>query len=236
METGHGDFDTQRINRILNILEGVYRGAATELMHKNPFQLLIATMLSAQTTDRQVNKVTPALFEKFKDAEALGGASTSDIEGLIKTCGFYKTKAKNIKKTCQLITGIHGGRVPNTMAELIALPGVGRKTANVVLSNAFGVDAIAVDTHVFRVSNRLGLAKSDNVLTTEKQLMENIPRHKWSRAHHWLIHHGRRICRARRPLCEECPLVRDCEFYITRSMVPVEGAQPGDAGSETNRH
>jgi endonuclease-3 len=201
-----------RRKTVLDILEKTYPDATTELVHKNPYELLIATMLSAQTTDKQVNKVTPGLFERFPDAKALAEADISEIESLIKTCGFYKFKARNIKEACRIIVEEYGGRVPQTMEELTDLPGVGRKTANVVLSNAFGVDAIAVDTHVFRVANRLGLAQSGDVRGTEEQLMENIPREKWSRAHHWLIHHGRRICKARRPKCEECPLAEVCSF------------------------
>lgn len=201
-----------RRKTVLDILEKTYPDATTELVHKNPYELLIATMLSAQTTDKQVNKVTPGLFERFPDAKALAEADISEIESLIKTCGFYKSKARNIKEACRIIVEEYGGRVPQTMEDLTDLPGVGRKTANVVLSNAFGVDAIAVDTHVFRVANRLGLAQSGDVRGTEEQLMENIPREKWSRAHHWLIHHGRRICKARRPKCEECPLAEVCSF------------------------
>jgi endonuclease-3 len=203
--------DKQRIESVLDKLEQAYPDATTELVHKNPFQLLIATMLSAQTTDKQVNKVTPALFQRFPDAGSLAAADLSEIEDLIKTCGFYKTKARNIKEACRVIAEKYQGRVPDTLDELTSLPGVGRKTANVVLSNAFGADAIAVDTHVFRVSNRLGLADSEDVLRTEQQLMENIPKDKWSRAHHWLIHHGRRVCKARKPLCGECPLAELCE-------------------------
>lgn len=201
-----------RRKTVLDILEKTYPDATTELVHKNPYELLIATMLSAQTTDKQVNRVTPGLFERFPDPKALAEADIGEIESLIKTCGFYKTKARNIKEACRIIVEEYGGRVPQTMEELTDLPGVGRKTANVVLSNAFGVDAIAVDTHVFRVANRLGLAQSGDVRGTEEQLMENIPREKWSRAHHWLIHHGRRICKARRPKCEECPLAEVCSF------------------------
>ena len=201
-----------RRKTVLDILEKTYPDATTELVHKNPYELLIATMLSAQTTDKQVNKVTPGLFERFPDAKALAEADISEIESLIKTCGFYKSKARNIKEACRIIVEEYGGRVPQTMEELTDLPGVGRKTANVVLSNAFGVDAIAVDTHVFRVANRLGLAQSGDVRGTEEQLMENIPRDKWSRAHHWLIHHGRRICKARRPKCAGCPLAEVCSF------------------------
>lgn len=203
--------DAHRIEKILEILERTYPEATTELVHRNPYQLLVATILSAQTTDRQVNKVTPGLFKKFPDVRDLGEADVDDIAGLVKTCGFYKTKARNIKEACRIITERYRGEVPGTMEDLTSLPGVGRKTANVVLSNIFGVDAIAVDTHVFRVANRLGLAEAHNVQNTEKQLMENIPRDKWSKAHNWLVHHGRRICKARKPLCGECPLAELCE-------------------------
>ncbi len=204
--------DGHRNKRVLEILEETYPNATTQLEHRNPFQLLVATILSAQTTDKQVNKVTPELFRRFPDAKALASAHIDEIEDIIKTCGFYKTKAGNIKEACRIITGKYNGEVPDSLDELTCLPGVGRKTANVVLSNAFGADAIAVDTHVFRVSNRLGLAKAKDVRETEEQLMENIPRDKWSRAHHWLIHHGRRVCKARRPKCHECPLSGLCRF------------------------
>jgi len=208
---GQRNKDDIRKKTVLDILEKAYPDATTELVHKNPYELLIATMLSAQTTDRQVNRVTPGLFKRFPDAKALAEADIGEIESLIKTCGFYKSKARNIKEACRVIAEEYGGKVPQTLEELTALPGVGRKTANVVLSNAFGVDAIAVDTHVFRVANRLGLAQSGDVRGTEEQLMENIPRDKWSQAHHWLIHHGRRICKARRPKCAGCPLADVCE-------------------------
>lgn len=205
--------NNKKAKEVLQILEKAYPGATTELKHKSPFELLIATILSAQTTDRQVNRVTPTLFSRFPTPEALAGAPVGEIEEIIKTCGFYRTKAKNIKEASRIIVEKYDVKVPATVRELMKLPGVGRKTANVVASNAFGVDAIAVDTHVFRVSNRIGLADARDVKKTEEQLMQNIPREKWSRAHHWLIHHGRRICRARKPLCHECPVFHLCLYY-----------------------
>ncbi|HZJ57698.1 MAG TPA: endonuclease III [Clostridia bacterium] len=201
------------IDKILELLEERYSGAGPELHHKNPFQLLIATILSAQCTDRQVNRVTPNLFKRYPKAEDLAALDPQELEPHIKSCGFYKTKSKNIVATCRLILERFGGEIPRDIETLQTLPGVGRKTANVVASNAFGVDAIAVDTHVFRVSNRLGLAKAGNVLETEKQLMDNIPKDKWTAAHHWLIHHGRQICNARNPKCDVCFLTPYCPYY-----------------------
>ena len=199
-------------DEILRRLEQQYLGARPALHFHNPFELLIATMLSAQTTDKQVNAVTKVLFEKAPDAAGMLLLSQSELEQIIKSCGFYHTKAQNLLATCQKLADEYGGEVPRTMEELTALPGVGRKTANVVLSNAFGTPAIAVDTHVFRVTNRLGLAHAKDVLETEKQLMEIIPQDKWSDAHHWLIWHGRKICAARKPSCGECFLFDICPW------------------------
>ncbi|HLR35990.1 MAG TPA: endonuclease III, partial [Tissierellales bacterium] len=173
----------------------------------------IATILSAQCTDVRVNKITKDLFKKYKKPEDYLELTQEELGELIRSCGFYKNKSKHILGTCKILVEEYGGKVPDTREELMKLPGVGRKTANVVLSNAFSVDAIAVDTHVFRVSNRIGLANSDNVLETEKDLMKNIDKKLWSKAHHWLILHGRRICKARRPLCEDCPLTDYCLYY-----------------------
>jgi endonuclease-3 len=167
-------------------------------------------MLSAQCTDARVNLVTPALFRMYPDAAAIAALEPRDLEPLIMTCGLFKTKAKNIVAASRLLVAGHGGRVPQTMAELLELPGVGRKTANVVLAVAFDQAAIAVDTHVFRVANRLGLTKSTNPVQTELQLMKLVPEADWSDAHHWLIHHGRAICHARKPLCAQCPLRALC--------------------------
>jgi endonuclease-3 len=200
-----------RNGEILKRLEEHYPEAKPALHFASPFQLLIATILSAQTTDRQVNAVTDVLFKEYPDAASMLKLSQSELERIVKSCGFYKIKAKNILATCRVILEKYNGEAPRTMEELTALPGVGRKTANVVLSNAFGTPAIAVDTHVFRVSNRLGLANAKDVLETEKQLMEAIPKDKWSRAHHWLIWHGRRVCFARKPGCAGCFLNDICK-------------------------
>ena len=195
---------------ILAELRRLYPDAKPELNFSNPYETLVATILSAQCTDKQVNKVTPAVFARFPDATSMAAASVEELYPMVKSCGF-KTKANNIIEACKLIVLRHGGEVPSTMEELTALPGVGRKTANVVMANAFGTPAIAVDTHVFRVSNRLGLADADDVLKTELQLQKAIPKADWSAAHHWLIYHGRRVCKAQRPLCETCTLRDMCK-------------------------
>ena len=197
---------------ILAKLEEMYPEARAELVFSNPYEMLVATMLSAQCTDKQVNKVTPAVFSRWPDANAMAGAEVEELFPLVKSCGF-RSKAGNIIAACRIIREKHGGQVPDTMEELTALPGVGRKTANVVLSNAFGIPAFAVDTHVFRVSNRLGLCRADTVEETERQMTKLIPREKWGLAHHWLIWHGRRLCKAQRPLCDECPLQAMCSYH-----------------------
>lgn len=197
---------------ILAELKNLYPDAGPELNFTNPYETLVATMLSAQCTDKQVNKVTPALFARYPDAVSMAAASVEDVYPMVKSCGF-KSKANNIIEACRLIALNHGGEVPQTMEELTALPGVGRKTANVVLANAFKVPAIAVDTHVFRVSNRLGLADANDVENTEKQLMRAIPKSDWCDAHHWLIFHGRRVCKAQRPQCEVCTLREMCKAH-----------------------
>lgn len=204
---------TKRINTIITRLEKIYGGTETALNYQTPFQLLISTMLAAQSTDVQVNIVTKDLFRDCPTAEKMSRLSLPKMESYIKTVGLYHTKAKNILTTSKILAEQHDGDVPDTREEFVKLPGVGRKTANVVLSIAKGVPAIAVDTHVFRVSNRLGLAKANDVLGTEKQLMKIIPEHNWSDAHHWLIWHGRKVCKARKPLCAECPLSDVCVFY-----------------------
>lgn len=198
-------------NRILEKLEEMYPEAKAELVFSNPYEMLVATMLSAQCTDKQVNKVTPAVFERWPDANTMADAKVEELFPMVKSCGF-KSKAGNIIAACRIIRDQYDGQVPDTMEALTSLPGVGRKTANVVMFNAFGLPAFAVDTHVFRVSNRLGLCKADTVEETERQMTKLIPREKWGRAHHWLIWHGRRLCKAQRPLCEECPLNELCKF------------------------
>lgn len=197
----------------LKILEEVYGEYKCGLNFQTPFELLIATMLSAQCTDVRVNIVTADLFKEYNTPEAMLRLTEGELKEKIKTCGLANTKSKNILKTCRMLLENYGGVVPKTMSELTALPGVGRKTANVVMSNAYGIPAIAVDTHVFRVSNRIGLAKGNNVNQVEKQLQKNIPKEKWSGAHHQLIWHGRKICTARNPKCEICPLQACCDTF-----------------------
>ena len=195
---------------VLEELERLYPDARPELNFRDPYETLVAVMLSAQCTDKQVNKVTPALFEKYPTVESMAAASVDDVYPMVKSCGF-RTKASNIVEACRLIMQNHGGEVPGDMKALTALPGVGQKTANVVLAHAFGVPAIAVDTHVFRVSTRLGLAEAKNVELTEEQLKKAIPKKDWVAAHHWLIFHGRRVCHARNPACETCTLRTLCK-------------------------
>lgn len=201
---------TPKVKRILDQLDALYPDAATELHFETPFQLLVATMLSAQCTDKRVNMITPRLFARFPDAVSVSAATVEEIEDLIRDCGLFHTKARNVLKTARLLVEQWGGEVPADREQLMTLPGVGRKTANVVVANAFGQDAIAVDTHVFRVSHRLGWAQAKDPDGTEEELMRAIPKKQWSQAHHWLILHGRRVCVARSPLCHECVLLKDC--------------------------
>lgn len=198
---------------IIDSLRLQYPDVKCELIHSNPYELLIATMLSAQSTDKTVNKVTEGLFKKFKTPADFLTLSQKELETEIKEIGIYRNKAKNILGASEKIIKEYSGLVPSNLNDLLTLPGVGRKTANVVLSNAFGIPAIAVDTHVFRVSNRIGLAKSDKVDDVEKQLMSKIPKEMWSLAHHLLIWHGRRVCNARKPKCEMCTISKYCNFY-----------------------
>ncbi len=205
------------VKEILRILADLYPDAKCALDHTSAFELLVATILSAQCTDTRVNQITPRLFAKYPSAEALAAAEVRKLESVIGECGLFRMKAKHLIGTAQRLLAVHQGQVPSTREELMALPGVGRKTANVVLSNAFGVAAIAVDTHVQRVSNRLGLAMSDDVSETERQLMARVPEALWSAAHHWLIHHGRQVCHARSPKCDECPLAPHCRYVKERT-------------------
>lgn len=200
---------------ILDLLAQSYPDAQCALLFRNPFELLIATMLAAQATDKSVNKVTTDLFKEFPVPQALGQISQEVMEEKIKTIGLYRNKAKNILATCRTLVEKHGGAVPNQRELLESLPGVGRKTASVVLAEGFNIPAIAVDTHVFRVANRLGLASAKDVAETEKQLMDKIPKEMWRQSHHWLIHHGRQICAARNPKCGICPLVLLCPSSST---------------------
>ena len=203
--------DSQTVMEVLGELEKLYPQAGAELNFTNPFETVIATVLAAQCTDKRVNIVTAKLFPKYPDAKAMAQLTPEELEPMIQECGLFHTKARNIVELCHILVAKYDGRVPDTMEELVQLPGVGRKTANVVLANAFGKSAFAVDTHVFRVSNRIGLAHANNVEQTERQLMEAVPRDRWSHTHHLLIWHGRRCCTARKPACERCPIVQ-CEY------------------------
>ena len=204
------------INIILDRLEENYPDAECALVHQNVYQLIVAVALSAQTTDKSVNLITPALFERYPNAEALAHAEITEVEEYIRRIGMYKTKAKNIVGMAKALVENHGGQVPEDYDALVALPGVGRKTANVVLSVGFGHQRIAVDTHVFRVSNRIGLVAEKDVLKTELALMDRIPEERWAKTHHSLIFHGRQCCDARKPRCEECSIKEWCEEYKKR--------------------
>ena len=197
--------------RTMERLEKVHSDAKIALNYTNPLQLLVATMLSAQTTDKTVNVVTKTLFERYKTAEDFAGADLKELETIIKSTGFYHNKAKNVEKCCQLLVEKFGGHVPRTMEQILELPGVARKTANIVLANAYGVIAgIAVDTHVRRVSKRLGLTDNVNPDKIEKDLMDIVPKANWGRITDLLIFHGRRICTAKHPKCAECVLNDFC--------------------------
>ena len=193
-------------NKVLDALEGLYPEAKAELHFSNPYETLIATILSAQCTDVRVNQVTPALFEQYPDPASMARLTPEALEPLIKSCGLYHSKAKNIIAACRAIVNEHGGQVPPDRKTLMSLPGVGQKTAGVVLLAAFGDDQIPVDTHVFRVSNRIGLARATTPNAVEQQLREAIPKSRWSHAHHLIIWHGRRCCKAIHPDCARCPL------------------------------
>lgn len=202
----------QKSKRVMILLEGMYPNARCELNYNNAFELLIATILSAQSTDKKVNQITSNLFKKYNNPQSFLELTNEELEEKIKYIGLQKNKSKNILATCKVLIKQFDGQVPKERKELESLPGVGRKTANVVMSNAFDIPAFAVDTHVFRVANRIGLTNSDKVLDTEKQLMKLIPPVLWFNVHHWLIWHGRKICSARNPQCNKCILLPLCDF------------------------
>ena len=191
-------------------LRAAYPGASCALDHRDPFQLVVATVLSAQCTDVRVNLTTPALFARYPDAASLAGANLEELEGLIRSTGFFRNKARNLVGLGLALVQRHGGMVPADPEALSALPGVGQKTANVVLGNAFGIPALPVDTHVFRVARRLGLSKANSPEKVEADLCRLFPRDNWIDLHHQIITHGRRVCDARKPRCEECTLVQLC--------------------------
>lgn len=199
--------------KVIRLLMEEYPDAECELNHDTSFQLLVATILSAQTTDKKVNEVTKDLFKEYPTLKEFLLLTREELEERIKQIGLYRNKTKNILLMCRQLQEEFSGEVPNTMEDLISLAGVGRKTANVVLSNAFGVPSIAVDTHVFRVSNRIGLAKAKNVLDTEIQLQKAIDKEFWIQSHHLIIFHGRRCCYARNPNCSKCIIQEYCNYY-----------------------
>ncbi len=202
-----------RKDKVIKILDGLrseYPDAECALNHRNLYELIVAVALSAQTTDKSVNEATPALFKKYPTPKKLAKAKPEEVETYIRRIGMYKTKSKNIIGLAEALEEKHGGEVPKDYDALVDLPGVGRKTANVVLSVGFGEQRIAVDTHVFRVSNRIGLVSEKDVLKTEEGLMRAIPHDRWSEAHHSLIFHGRNCCHARKPNCEGCCIEKLC--------------------------
>ncbi|MGL5807186.1 MAG: endonuclease III [Xenococcaceae cyanobacterium] len=207
----------QRAPEILARLKQIYPGATCSLNYQTPVQLLVATILSAQCTDERVNKVTPALFARFPDAYSLAAGDREELENLIRSTGFYRNKAKNIQGSCQLIVKEYAGEVPKQMEELLKLPGVARKTANVVLAHAYGIIVgVTVDTHVKRLSNRLGLTQQTDPIKIEKDLMQLLPQLEWENLSIHLIFHGRAICKARKPNCDDCDLA-----YLCPSAQPI---------------
>jgi endonuclease-3 len=202
---------TARLKKIIAGFQKTYPDAHCELVHENPLELLIATILSAQCTDKRVNIVTKELFTQYRSAADFADASLAELEQAVKTTGFFRNKAKNIQNCCRKLVERHNGKVPRTMEELIQLDGVGRKTANVVLGNVFGINAgVVVDTHVTRLSNRLGLTKQTDAVKIEQELMKLVPQKDWALFSHWLIWHGRRRCFARKPDCENCEIQKLC--------------------------
>jgi endonuclease-3 len=209
----HTDDVVARGHRINELLARAWPDARCSLNFRSPYELLVATILSAQCTDERVNQVTPAFFARFPDAAALAKATLPEIEELIRSTGFYRNKARSLKGMAEALVARHGGQVPGTMEELVKLPGVGRKTANVVLGNCFNTPGITVDTHVGRLAQRLGLSKSSQPEKIEQDLMACIPQHDWTNFSHRAILHGRHVCQARKPRCEMCVLAPECTWY-----------------------
>lgn len=200
----------KRAQGIIRTLRKLYPDAHCALDHSNVWELLVATILSAQCTDARVNKVTPALFKRYSKVEDYAGADLIEMEELIHSTGFFKNKAKNIRAAAQIVLQKYSGQVPRTMDELVHIPGVGRKTANVILGNYYGVPALTVDTHMIRINQLLGFSSSQDAVKVEFQLMELIPRKEWIQYTHLIIHHGRTVCVARRPRCGECAIQNEC--------------------------
>lgn len=206
----------KKIAEAVALLEDMYPDAGPELHFGSVFQLLVAVVLSAQATDKSVNQVTQVLFAKYPDAQSIAGMGEEELQQILKRIGMYRTKSRNVLNLARIIAEEYGGEVPGDYDKLVQLPGVGRKTANVVLANGFGQQRIAVDTHVFRVTNRIGLVDEPDVLKTELSLMKVLPENKWTRMHHALIWHGRRVCDARRPNCIACRLNGICIYASQR--------------------
>ena len=209
--TARGDLAPDRVAAILKGLDEAYPNAECALTHRSPWELLVATILSAQCTDVRVNMVTPELFRRFPTPAAMAKATLPQLEALIRTTGFYRNKAKSIQGAARKLVSDFNGQVPQTLAELITIPGAARKTANVVLGVSFGkAEGVVVDTHVFRISRRLGLAKGDTPQKVEQELMRILPQSRWIAFSHQLIHHGRQVCDARKPKCDRCNLEQLC--------------------------
>jgi len=225
-------FSPARALGVLDKLEAQHPNADTELHHRNAFELLVATILSAQSTDERVNIVTPALFARYPDAPALAAAEAADVEPIILQTGFFRQKSKSIIRTAQLLVERHDGQVPADMAALVELPGVGRKTANVVLGHALGIPGLPVDRHVLRVSNRIGLATGDDPEDVEAQLCAIVEPARWTRTSDTLILHGRRICRPK-PECPRCAVRDDCAYFKVMASDAATSAAPARRGAAT---
>jgi len=213
------DARKKHARKVITRLRKQYPVAECALLHETPFQLLTATILSAQCADERVNSVTPILFKKFPDPESLAKGTQKQVEKIVKSLGFFRAKANNLRGMAQRLVEVYGSELPRTVEELITLPGVGRKTANVLLGTAFGIPSgVVVDTHVRRISNLLGLTESQNPEIIERELCEVLPKKEWINYSHRLIHHGRQICIARRPQCTECPLLKICPRVGLKSL------------------
>ena len=202
----------KRVKNIIRILSKDIPDSTIALKFSNPLELLVATILSAQCTDVKVNQVTESLFKKYRTAEDYAESNPAELEEEIRPTGFYRNKAKSVQKCCQELVSRFGGEVPRALEDLVTLPGVGRKTANVILGNVFGIPGITVDTHVHRVSQRIGLTKNDDPVKIEFDLMEIVPKEEWTHFSNLLIWHGRKTCVARKPLCEICPIRKECDY------------------------
>jgi endonuclease-3 len=220
----------QRARRIVAGLARLYPDARCSLDYQTPLQLLIATILSAQCTDERVNRVTPALFARYPDAEAFATARPKELQKLIQSTGFFRNKARSIQRCCKQLVEQFGGEVPGSMEQLVTLPGIGRKTANVLLGNAFAVPGIPVDTHVTRLSRRMGLTAQKDPVKIESDLMGLIPQKEWTAFGHCMIYHGRQVCQARKPLCERCGIARLCP----RVGLDAPAEAPAAKGRDTN--